>query len=74
MSQVEIRARILEEAAEFRKEYEAGLKPLESLRPDEPFTYISVGGGELGDLVITAAKRELGGTRGGMRTVALIST
>jgi len=71
MSQVEIRARILEEAAEFRKEYEAGLKPLELLRPDEPFTYISVGGGELGDLVITAAKRELGGTRGGMRTVAL---
>jgi len=69
MSQVEIRARLLEEAAEFRKEYEVRLKPLELLRPEEPLVYISVGGGELGDLVVTAAKRELGGARGGIKTV-----
>ncbi len=70
MSQVEIRSRLLEEAAEFRKEYEARLEPLEMLCPEEPLVYISVGGGELGDLVVTAAKRELGGARGGIKIVA----
>ncbi len=70
MDQVEDRVKLLEDAAEFRKEYEAELSPVEVLSPDEPFTYISVGGGELGDLVVTAAKRELGGVGGGVRTVA----
>ncbi|RLG07318.1 MAG: hypothetical protein DRN59_01455 [Thaumarchaeota archaeon] len=70
MDPIEERMRILEEAAEFRKEYESKLNPIESLSPEDPFTYISVGGGELGDLVVTAAKRELGGMGGGVRIVA----
>ncbi|RLF20450.1 MAG: hypothetical protein DRZ82_02085 [Thermoprotei archaeon] len=71
MDVVEYRVKILEEAESFRKEYEGNLRPLEELRPEKPFTYISVGGGELGDLVLTAAKRELGGANGGIRTVAI---
>ncbi|MDP7983165.1 MAG: ATP-grasp domain-containing protein, partial [Conexivisphaerales archaeon] len=39
--------------------------------PGDPFIYVSVGGGELGDLVLTAAKRSLGGRGGGILTAAI---
>jgi phosphoribosylglycinamide formyltransferase 2 len=61
--------RFLEEAREFKERFEAQLSPLEELSPSKPFTYLSIGGGELGDLVISAAKRLLGGQKGGIRTV-----
>jgi phosphoribosylglycinamide formyltransferase 2 len=60
---------LLNEAEDFKKEFESRLSPIESLDPTNPVTFISIGGGELGDLVITAAKRLLGGTLGGVRTV-----
>lgn len=68
---IEEREKIIEEAAQFKKEYESILEPIDELNPKRPFVYISIGGGELGDLVLTAAKRELGGINGGIMTVAI---
>ena len=65
------REKIIEEAAQFKKEYESILEPIDELNPKRPFVYTSIGGGELGDLVLTAAKRELGGINGGIMTVAI---
>lgn len=53
-----------------RKEWEGRMAPLEELNPKRPATFISVGGGELGDLAITAAKRNYGGMGGGIKAVA----
>ncbi len=61
----------MEEALAHARELDAGLEPLDLLRPDDPFVYVSVGGGELGDLVLTAAKRSLGGRGGGVLTAAI---
>ena len=71
MGSLEDRLKILEEAHSFKKEHEKRLAPLDQLDPRRPFVYISIGGGELGDLVLTAAKRILGGERGGIKTVAI---
>ncbi len=67
----ERRMRLLDEAEQYRKDYESRLNPLEELNSKKPFIYISIGGGELGDLVLTAAKRVLGGNTGGIMTVAI---
>lgn len=69
MDEVEAKLKILEEAEAFKKDYESSLTPLDKLDLNEPFIYISLGGGELGDLVVTAAKRILGGRWGGIVTV-----
>lgn len=61
--------RFLEEARDFKESFEARLSPLKELSPSKPFVYLSVGGGELGDLVVSAAKRLLGGPKGGVRTI-----
>jgi len=71
MDAIEYRLKILEEAHYFKKEFEEKAQPLNELNPRKPFIYISVGGGELGDLVLTAAKRILGGANGGITTVAI---
>lgn len=68
---IEHRLKILDEASSFRREFEGRLEPLAELSPSKPFIYIAIGGGELGDLVLTAAKRILGGVNGGVRTVAI---
>ncbi|MEM3046280.1 MAG: ATP-grasp domain-containing protein [Candidatus Bathyarchaeia archaeon] len=60
---------LLKAAEEYKSRFEAGLSPLEELSSKRPVTFISIGGGELGDLVVTAAKRQLGGLAGGIRTV-----
>ncbi|MGQ9478948.1 MAG: ATP-grasp domain-containing protein [Thermoproteota archaeon] len=67
---VDERLRLIENVPSYRKEVEARLTPLEYLRPDKPAVFISVGGGELGDLAMTAAKRYFGGSVGGLKTVA----
>jgi phosphoribosylglycinamide formyltransferase 2 len=66
---LEKRLKILKEAEEYKKEFESKLSPLEKLDIKNPITFISVGGGELGDLAVTAAKRLLGGVKGGVKTV-----
>jgi len=68
---IESRLKLIDEAHSFKREYEERLKPLVELNPRKPFTYISIGGGELGDLVLTAAKRVFGGVNGGVKTVAI---
>ncbi|MCX8169743.1 MAG: hypothetical protein N3D72_01500, partial [Candidatus Methanomethyliaceae archaeon] len=67
---IDERFEILKNVNSYRKEYEGRLQPMERLRPDKPATFISIGGGELGDLAITAAKRHYGGINGGIRTIA----
>ncbi|MGQ9781371.1 MAG: ATP-grasp domain-containing protein [Nitrososphaeria archaeon] len=67
---LEERLETLKEAEEYRREFERNLHPCSELDPRKPFTFISVGGGELGDLAVTAAKRQLGGSKGGVMTVA----
>lgn len=67
---VDERFEILKNVNSYRREYEGKLQPMERLRPDRPATFISIGGGELGDLAITAAKRHYGGINGGIKTVA----
>ena len=69
MSMLEKRLEFLREAESFKREFERTLQPLEMLDPSNPVTFVSVGGGELGDLAVTAAKRLLGGPSGGVRTV-----
>lgn len=71
MNAIDHRLELLEEAASFRRDYESRIEPLVELSPSNPFTYIAVGGGELGDLVLTAAKRILGGINGGVKVVAI---
>ncbi len=71
MSTLESRIRILDEASSFRREHEKKLEPIDKLDSRKPFVYISVGGGELGDLVLIAAKRILGGIGGGIKTIAI---
>ncbi|MCS7366078.1 MAG: hypothetical protein NDF54_11635, partial [archaeon GB-1867-035] len=71
MKAIESRLEILEEAASFREKYESGLEPLTELNPRNLFIYMAIGGGELGDLALTAAKRILGGVNGGVKTVAI---
>lgn len=63
------RERLLEEAHEFGEKLDSSTSPTEHLDPRNPVTFISVGGGELGDLVVTAAKRIIGGVGGGVKTV-----
>ncbi|MGC8935848.1 MAG: ATP-grasp domain-containing protein [Candidatus Methanomethylicaceae archaeon] len=64
------REELLKNIEGFRKEFEGRLAPLGGLRRERPITFISVGGGELGDLAVTAARRVYGGLPGGIRTVA----
>ncbi|MEM3366202.1 MAG: ATP-grasp domain-containing protein [Candidatus Methanomethyliaceae archaeon] len=66
----EERIELLNNIKSYRREFESKLSPLDGLKRDKPVTFISVGGGELGDLAITAAKRQYGGLPGGIRTVA----
>jgi len=66
----EERLRLLAEAESFRKTFESRLTPLEELNPASPAIFVSVGGGELGDLALTAARRIFGGAKGGVKTVA----
>lgn len=60
---------LLRAAGDYKARFEAGLSPVREMNPKRPATFVSVGGGELGDLVVTAAKRQLGGGGGGVRTV-----
>lgn len=64
------RVQLIKEIDSMRKEVEGRLAPLDRLSPEDPATFISVGGGELGDLAITAAGRHYGGARGGIISVA----
>jgi len=57
----EERIELLKNVNSYKREFEARLSPLDGLRRDKPVTFISVGGGELGDLAVTAAKRLEGG-------------
>jgi phosphoribosylglycinamide formyltransferase 2 len=66
----EERIKLLKNVNSYRREFEDRLSPLDGLRRDKPVTFISVGGGELGDLAVTAAKRIYGGLSGGIRTIA----
>ncbi len=64
------RFELIETIPSLRKEWEGKMAPLEVLNPRRPATFISVGGGELGDLAITAVKRNYGGIGGGIKAVA----
>jgi phosphoribosylglycinamide formyltransferase 2 len=66
----EERNKLIDSVISHKREFEGILSPLESLNPDKPAVFISVGGGELGDLAITSAKRFYGGIPGGVKTVA----
>ncbi len=68
--ELEERLMVLTEAERFKREFEKKLEPTLGLNPQKPFKFISVGGGELGDLAITASKRQLGGVNGGVKTAA----
>ncbi len=65
----EERTRLIKNIASMKKEFEAKLAPLETLDPRKPAIFISIGGGELGDLAVTAGKRLYGGEGGAVRTV-----
>ena len=65
----EERIELLNHIKSYRKEFESKLSPLDGLKREKPVTFISIGGGELGDLAVTAAKRHYGGLSGGLRTV-----
>jgi formate-dependent phosphoribosylglycinamide formyltransferase (GAR transformylase) len=60
----------MEQVPSYRSSIERRLSPIESLEPSRPAVFISVGGGELGDLAVTAAKRYFGGKDGGLKVVA----
>jgi phosphoribosylglycinamide formyltransferase 2 len=66
----EERVRLIKDIPSMKKEYEGKMAPMERLTPRKPVTFISVGGGELGDLAVTAGKRLYGGEGGGLRMVA----
>jgi len=69
MDSLEKKIKFLKSAEEYKKEFESKLFPVEELNPQKPIVFISIGGGELGDLTVTAAKRLLGGLGGGVKTV-----
>ncbi len=71
MKGIESREEILEEAMRYSGESEEKMEPLERMEPSKPFVYVSLGGGELGDLVLSAARRILGGMPAGIKTVAM---
>lgn len=64
------RERLVKDIISLKKEFEGRIEPLERLDPRKPVTFISVGGGELGDLAVTAGKRLYGGQGGGLKMVA----
>src|SRR5512137_1489310 len=64
------RIRLIKDIGSMKKEFEGRMAPVERLDPRKPVTFISVGGGELGDLAVTAGKRLYGGQGGGIKTVA----
>ena len=64
------RIELMDKIGSLKKEFEGRLSPLDPLDPEKPAVFISVGGGELGDLAVTAAKRQYGGAGGGVKTVA----
>jgi hypothetical protein len=66
----EDRTRLISNVESYKKEFEGKLAPLQGLKPQKPAVFISIGGGELGDLAVTAAKDCFGGSPGGLRTVA----
>jgi phosphoribosylglycinamide formyltransferase 2 len=66
----EKRFELIQEINSLRREIESSLQPLDRLDVRKPVTFLSIGGGELGDLTITAAKKYFGGITGGIRTVA----
>ncbi|MGC8578263.1 MAG: ATP-grasp domain-containing protein [Thermoproteota archaeon] len=66
----EERFKLIQEVNLLRKEVEDRLTPLGHLDAKKPVTFLSIGGGELGDLTITTAKRNFGGILGGIKTVA----
>lgn len=66
----EERFELIDTIPSLRREWEGRLAPLEALNPRRPATFISVGGGELGDLAVTAVKRNYGGIGGGIKAVA----
>ena len=69
MTTVEERKEFLKTAEEYKKTWESKLRPTEELDPNDPAVFISAGGGEIGDLAMTAATRQLGGQTGGVKTV-----
>ena len=66
----EDRTKLISNVESFKKEYESKLAPLQGLKPQKPAVFISVGGGELGDLAVSAAKDCFGGSPGGLRAIA----
>lgn len=66
----EERIRLMEQVPSYKRDVEKGLSPIRFLEPGKPAVFISVGGGELGDLAVTAAKRYFGGKDGGLKVVA----
>lgn len=66
----EERIRLIESVPSYGSEVENRLSPIESLETSRPAVFISVGGGELSDLAVTAAKRYFGGQHGGLKVVA----
>lgn len=71
MDPVESREIMVEEALSHAGDLEKRLGPLERLEPSRPLVFVSIGGGELGDLVLSTARTLLGGRWGGVRTVAV---
>lgn len=64
------RHELIERVSSLKKEVEERLSPLEKLDPRKPAVFLSIGGGELGDLAVTASKRVYGGSTGGIKSVA----
>jgi phosphoribosylglycinamide formyltransferase 2 len=69
IKRLEERIELLKNIDSYRREFESKLHPIEELKPNEPVIFMSIGGGELGDLAITTAKRYFGGVLGGIKTV-----
>jgi phosphoribosylglycinamide formyltransferase 2 len=68
---IEPRKSVIDDAISYARDLESRLEPLDHVDPGNPFVYVSVGGGELGDLVLTAARRSLGGRSAGVLTAAI---
>ncbi len=69
MTTIEERKEFLNAAESYKKTWESKLRPTDALDPNDPAVFISCGGGEIGDLAITAAPRQLGGMTGGVKAV-----
>ncbi len=67
---LEERISLIEHVPSYRSDVEKRLSPIEFLEPSKPAVFLSIGGGELGDLAVTAAKRYFGGQGGGLKVVA----